>query len=126
MDKEFQDKLRTGQVEFPGFVVVTGYSRELALQSVGEGWASLVNEVFDRKESYGKPITISQVKEKYGGLRIYTNEFDDEFDQFLYDVEMRSFSICEDCGKAGQLRGGGWYRTLCDEHANGRKAVEPF
>lgn len=126
MDKEFQEKLSKGEVELPGFVVYKGYTRELALESVGEGWADLVNEVFDKKEAYENPITIYQVKEKYGGLRIYTNEYDEAFDQFLYDVEKRSFYICEECGKAGQLRDGGWYRTLCDEHANGRKAVEPF
>jgi len=23
---------------------------------------------------------------------------------------------CEECGKPGELRTGGWMRTLCDEH----------
>jgi hypothetical protein len=41
-------------------------------------------------------VVATQVKEKFGGLRFYYNG--------------------EECGKPGELRTGGWMRTLCDEH----------
>ncbi len=109
---------------YPTFVVHSGYTRQLALNSVGTGWAGLVNEVFDMLEKT-KGIKIIQVKEKWGGLRIYTDFMHPEFDKFIMDVEVRSFTVCEQCGKSGALREGGWLLTQCDEHAGGKKAIEP-
>jgi len=121
------------EIRAPGFVVYEdgGYDRELAKESVGEGWSTLIDAIFDKRDELKIDTKIVQVKEKYGGLRVYTGAFyddaaHDEFDNFLMEMEKKSFTICEDCGKPGQLRSGGWYRTLCDEHANGRDAVEPF
>ena len=110
----------------PSQVHSNGYTRADALLSVGTGWASLINEIFDKMESHAISVTIVQVKEKYGGLRVYSIPYDEDFDKFLIEIEKRSFTICEDCGKTGQLRKGGWYRTLCDEHAEGREAISPF
>ena len=33
---------------------------------------------------------------------------------------------CEMCGKPGEKRGGGWIKTLCDEHDAERKAKYGF
>lgn len=101
----------------PSVVHYNGYTRELALKSVGAGWASLINEVFDSFENIKGQIKIIQVKEKWGGLRIYTDYQNVELDIVIKDVENRSFEVCGVCGKAGKLRNcNGWYRTLCDEH----------
>jgi hypothetical protein len=110
----------------PGSFYAKGYTREGGLSSVGEGWAGLVNEAFDKLEKLTDHVVIDQVKEKYGGLRIYTSPYHDEFEKVIQELEVRSFTICEDCGKPGALRGGGWYRTLCDEHAGNRPKIEPF
>jgi hypothetical protein len=67
-----------------------------------------------------------QVKEKFGGLRIYTDVYDEEVDKVLMSLEIDSFNICEVCGDAGKLRGGSWYRTLCEDHADGKESIEPF
>ena len=110
----------------PGFVVYKdgGYDRDLAKRSVGPGWHGLIDEVFDKLESLGKPTIIVQVKEKYAGLRIYTGAYESDeehpvniFERFLHDIEYRSFCICETCGKPGAVRGRSWYYTSCDEHA---------
>jgi len=103
-----------------------GYNREQALESVRPGWHGLINEIFDKWEALNMPVMIDQVKEKFGGLRIYTTPRHEEFENFITDMERKSFTICDTCGAAGQMRSGGWYRTLCDEHANGRPAVHPF
>ena len=104
-----------------------GYNRAQALESVGTGWHGLVNKAFDKLESIKDIIiVIDQVKEKYGGLRIYSSPMYEEFDRFILGLETESYKICEHCGEIGALRGGGWYKTLCDKHANGRPAINPF
>jgi hypothetical protein len=104
-----------------------GYTRAQALASVDIGWHGLVNKVFDKLESIKNIIiVIDQVKEKYGGLRIYSSPMHEEFDRFTLGLETESYKICETCGESGKLRGGGWYVTACDVHANGRPAINPF
>jgi hypothetical protein len=101
---------------YPTFVVYEGYDRNLALESVGAGWTSLVNEIFDFIEQQKITNTrIIQVKEKWGGLRIYTDNINDFLDTKIRDVEKRSFTICEISGVPGTLRNcNGWYRTLSE------------
>jgi hypothetical protein len=121
------------EIRAPGFVVYEdgGYDRDLAKQSVGEGWSGLIDAIFNKRDELNINTKIVQVKEKWGGLRVYTGAFYDdaahnEFDKFLIEMEKQSFTICETCGNPGKLRSGGWYRTLCDEHANGREPINPF
>lgn len=96
-----------------------GVSREQAKGHVGEGWHALVDKVYDALP-YDTKIT--QVKEKFGGLRIYCWGADEEFLDFLIDIENESFTICEECGKPGKRRPDlGWVKTLCDTHYVWRK-----
>lgn len=99
------------------FVNYKGYTREMALTSVGKGWASLINRVFDSLENIKGSVKIVQVKEKYAGLRIYTDYINDELDTVIRRVEQESFTICERCGKPGKVRGKGWHYTACDQCA---------
>lgn len=110
----------------PGYVVYAGYDRDLAKQSVGTGWSGLIDIIFHKIQELNATTKIIQVKEKYGGLRVYTDYINDELDNIITEVERTSFTICEECGNPGQLRDGSWYKTLCDEHANGRKPINPF
>lgn len=98
------------------FVNYKGYTRENGLTSVGAGWAPLVNRVFDKLETIKGNVKIIQVKEKYGGLRIYTDYSNEELDEVIYDAEHESLEICEQCGQPGKLRGKSWYYTACDDH----------
>lgn len=118
--------LPKNEPRLPGGVIYSngGYDRQLAKDSVGKGWSGLIDEVFDRLEALGKPISIVQVKEKYAGLRIYigASYVDDEqkvneLEKLIRDVEYKSLKICDVCGKEGKVRGKGWYYTSCDEHA---------
>ena len=93
-----------------------GYTREMGMSSVGKGWAPLINRVFDKLETIKGSIKIVQVKEKWGGLRIYTDYSNKELDKVIYDVEHESLEMCEVCGQSGKLRGKSWYYTSCDEH----------
>ena len=109
---------------YPTYVIYEGYDRALALESVGQGWASLIHEVFAYIENNNVHSKVIQVKEKFGGLRIYTDVMDDGLEVIIRSVGKRSFEICEDCGSPGGLREGSWYRTLCDVHANGKKIIK--
>jgi hypothetical protein len=95
-----------------------GYSLEFALESVGPGWANLVKEVFSSKERFGNPVKIIQVKEKFGGLRIYTDYVHNELDEVIREVEDKSYRTCETCGSPGAPRKAGWIYTACNEHAD--------
>jgi hypothetical protein len=59
----------------------------------------------------------SQVKEKYGTLRLYFTTYPDGIGEIEMEAEKKSETVCEECGKPGKLRGQGWYYTSCVEHA---------
>lgn len=102
---------------YPTFVIYEGYDKKLALDSVGPGWASLIEELFSFMEQRKVDCKIIQVKEKWGGLRVYTDGLDETLDEKIQELEKRSFTICEVSGAPGKLRNcNGWYRTLSDVH----------
>lgn len=65
-------------------------------------------------------VIAAQVKEKFGTLRFYYDGGDDMIRGMVYMAESMSAVTCEKCGNKGKIREGGWIRTLCDEHAEGR------
>lgn len=83
--------------------------------SVGKGWESIVEATLEDIENHGGYIL--QVKEKFGGLRIYTHGGDYEYiADIVRAAENRCDIICEDCGELGHLRNNkGWYKTLCEK-----------
>lgn len=59
----------------------------------------------------------SQVKEKYGTLRLYLFSGTDEMFKITEKLELESETICEICGKEAVLdSNSGWYSTLCKQH----------
>ena len=67
---------------------------------------------------YGKQevpyFEFAQIKEKFGTLRLYYDGGDEYIAGVISMAESMSESVCEDCGKPGSRRDGGWIRTLCD------------
>ena len=61
-------------------------------------------------------ITASQVKEKFGGLRFYTNGYTDVIQGMISMAESMSYRTCEVCGSPGRSNNYGWISTLCDTH----------
>lgn len=97
-------------------------SRKRALKSVGDGWAGIINRIYDAKP---RNIDILQVKEKFGELRVYTGSYkigQDWFQDLIECYTDLSTRICEVCGKAGKRRSDlRWILTLCNEHYTERK-----
>jgi len=73
--------------------------------------------------SFIPQVVADQVKEKYGGLRFYYTGGDDKISHFIEFAEYMSYHTCEVCGKPGKTYGGGWVRTLCEEHAKNEERV---
>jgi hypothetical protein len=61
-------------------------------------------------------IRVAQIKEKFGGLRFYYDGGDERIFGMVIMAESWAGRTCETCGNKGKQRGGGWIRTLCDEH----------
>lgn len=62
-------------------------------------------------------VVATQVKEKYGTLRFYIYGGDSYINGLIDMAESMSAITCEVCGAPGEIRDGGWVRTLCDVHA---------
>jgi hypothetical protein len=92
----------------------------------GDGWFDLVWTLCERLEAVvavaetetGRSFGVLQVKEKFGGLRFYTNYRNDAISALIEAAAIESIHTCEVCGGPGRLRGTSWLETKCDEHAN--------
>lgn len=95
---------------------------------VGEGWLNICGRTFERivgiYRKHEIPLgqfAVIQIKEKFGGLRIYTGGIPEEayheVEDAIVDAEAESYETCEACGSPGRIRYGNWWRTLCDRHA---------
>ncbi|RVH69217.1 hypothetical protein CN198_14250 [Sinorhizobium meliloti] len=99
-------------------------------------WVELLDDFFavvDRVLPAEAAFQLLQVKEKFGGLRIYydidgavPDAVSNEIKEANLRAEARSEHICETCGKRGRMSNrGGYYTTICEEHAevDGRLAI---
>ncbi len=74
----------------------------------GDGWFGLISELFacieqhlnpkysSKKEKI--PFQITQIKEKWGGLRVYYYGGDNVVEGMVYFAEHLSYCTCEECG----------------------------
>jgi hypothetical protein len=103
--------------------------------AVGAGWWPIIESLCANIQSHTdwwntnrkerpvvEQVVIEQIKEKFGGLRFYYQGGDDTIHGMVRMAESWADRSCEECGKPGKLRGGGWIRTLCDEHEAERQA----
>jgi hypothetical protein len=61
------------------------------------------------------PVKFDQIKEKYGGLRIYFSGGDEYVEGLVSMAEAISYTICEVCGNKGEPNKSGWISTLCEK-----------
>jgi hypothetical protein len=64
------------------------------------------------------PVKFDQVKEKYGGLRLYFSGGDDYVEGLVSMAEAISYYICEVCGNKGEANKSGWIAVRCEAHRN--------
>lgn len=90
-------------------------------------WAEVLEDTFRQLEEAAERMDlpadawpqITDVKEKYGGLRIYYQGCsladEDVFDQIIEAAEERIERTCVKCGAPGRIGPGGMW-SYCDEH----------
>ena len=142
MDQELQDKLFEKYPQL--FINRTKSPMESCMSwgcEVGNGWYELLSSlcwrifqheknIEDRKRILADqpekiqeelsyfPVKFDQIKEKYGGLRVYFTGGDDYVEGVVGMTEEYSYKVCERCGNAGKPNKGGWITTLCDSCRN--------
>lgn len=89
---------------------------EIERHNVGEGWWDLLDRLHADLVVTDPDHKVIQIKEKFGGLRYYTDDLSREGQELVTKAETASYTICERCGKPGIPRPGGWTKTLCDNH----------
>lgn len=99
----------------------------------GDGWFNLIWKLCEGIERIltmpensrlKENFVVEQIKEKFAGLRFYVSLLDGGINTLIDRAEYDSYHICEICGEPGKPRDGGWYRTLCDKHAEERGQIK--
>jgi len=90
------------------------FSRRIC--SVDDGWLPLIKKLIEDLIEVGWNKQITQIKEKFGGLRFYISGGNDEIYKLISKAEEESYTICEVCGKLGKPNNEGWIKTTCEEH----------
>jgi len=91
-----------------------------------DGWFWLIDKLcehlqWDIDHNKYPQIEAVQVKEKFGGLRFYTNGANDTQEGMISFAEFLSNFICEKCGSTFDVKQTkGWITTLCEKCRNER------
>ena len=94
--------------------------------AVSSGWWIIIESLMsniqhyldwkNRESEVVPQVVVTQIKEKFGGLRFYYDGGDNEISGMVRIAESWADHSCETCGNLGERRSGGWIRTLCDKH----------
>lgn len=87
-----------------------------------DGWYPVIRNVchaiYEHIQDTNQEFEFTQVKEKYGGLRIYYFGGDDFTEGVIRMAEYTAYRTCEVCGNPGSLcHAGVWLKVLCPHHA---------
>ena len=95
----------------------------------GKGWLPLIEKVAAAIDSFNTalsetPIEVSQIKQKFGGLRIYHYNAPEDLRQLIYEALAASWHIREKCGStAGVTTNLEGYRFTL--YPDCRKGIKP-
>lgn len=87
----------------------------------GSGWDNLIISltkcIYDYCKCNNKQFPkITQIKEKYGGLRYYVNGASEYIYGMISFAEDLSYHICERCGSMENVyQTDGWIQTVCEK-----------
>ena len=99
--------------------------------SVDDGWMPLIEKCAEEIVAIDEDIRFFQIKEKFGGLRFYTDNGNKEKWEAIREViskyERESVTVCEVCGEPGTIGKGSrmWIKTLCDKHRKEMRTEAP-
>jgi hypothetical protein len=88
------------------------------------GWESLVTEALTKlagNRNGEKDLQILQIKDKFGGLRIYTNFTNERIIGIISAAELLASRTCIECGAIEEYVDMENYATLCVKCKNARE-----
>lgn len=86
----------------------------------GNGWESVIESMLEKLAGFQdnpEGLQIVQIKEKFGGLRVYVNFSTPNIHNLICDAEEEALQTCEKCGTKETnvcLRKERWTKNLCD------------
>lgn len=88
------------------------------VDDVGPGWSNILMDLHQQLVEVDPDYDVGQIKEKFGGLRVYLDSGWNQGAEALIDAATASAAeTCEFCGEPGKLRTDrSWHKTLCDGH----------
>lgn len=89
---------------------------EDTISSLPTPWHRHVTKLIEDLFDSGWDGHLLQIKEKYGGLRFYTDTTTEQQDNMIRAVENLTTKICYECGKPSTGTTKGWIMFVCDEH----------
>lgn len=126
-EKEYDEFVARLESKYPEM-----FSQPYGGIAIGPGWWPIIEVLCDYIHHHVKfkndqrdrwnrgegcePVIVRQIKEKFSGLRFYYDGGDPAIAGMVSMAEAWAARSCEECGKPGKTREGGWLRTLCDEH----------
>jgi hypothetical protein len=85
--------------------------------NVGDGWFGILKELIkgirenDAKDNFKWTTKVTQVKEKFGGLRFYVTGTSDKSWKLIHKAEEKSYMVCEVSGSEVEV--GQWVMGWC-------------
>lgn len=111
--------------KYPRIFSGTDTSRELDTHWViecGDGWYPILEKLCEEIQggvvkNYAPKVKFTQIKEKFGELRIYYSGCDQYVEKLIDLAVVTSKSTCEQCGAQGasQRTCHGWIKTFCTD-----------
>jgi len=99
----------------------------------GDGWYDILEQLLDHIDTHfkhkykGVPegFCIAQIKEKFGGLRVYVDGGDDVVHELIRFTETLSYKTCEFCGSNQNVQQSkGWIITACQHCIDNRERLQ--
>ena len=93
----------------------------------GAGWDELIDKCVDKMLKADPTVNFLQIKEKFGGLRIYyshSGNVGNLLDDYIADAEDEAEKTCMLCGSTDYvaLLNDGWLRTVCKQCEKNKEA----
>lgn len=89
---------------------------EDVLGYVPNTWHPIITKLIEDMFEAGWDGNITQVKEKFGGLRFYIQSGNDKIFDLIDDAEQATEEICIICGEPATTISAGWYTHRCETH----------
>ena len=119
MKKELEQQLYN---EFPDFFRDVNLSIYESCMAWGietnDGWFNLIKDMCQQIQNSNPPkdFKFSQIKEKFGQLTVYCDNYNQQILDIIQKFEDESLKICEKCGSMDDvIQTGKWILTLCKQ-----------